>query len=98
MNDIQEQKCNFIESQYNVIEKLYNNLRLHFDRVIDHILGKDYVNYGLDVYSSDKMTCDDIINEYLKVKRERDSWKKTAIIFGIAFICMSLITVFVGVH
>ena len=91
MNDVQEQ-------QYDVIEKRYNNLRSNYDRAVDSILGVDYANYCGDIYSSDDMTCDDMICEYLRVEHERDSWKKTTIIFGIAFACMSLVVLFLGVH
>lgn len=39
----------------------YKNLREHFNSLAKEILGKDYYNLGMDVYSSDRMCCEDIL-------------------------------------
>lgn len=38
----------------------YAHLRLCFNQLIEVILGKDYYNLGLDVYSCDEVSCSDI--------------------------------------
>ena len=35
----------------------YENLRIHFRRMIHNTLGKDYYNMGMDVYECDAETC-----------------------------------------
>lgn len=76
----------------------YENLRYHFDRIVDAILGTGYWNDGLDIYTVDLRTSEDIIEEYFKVEYERDSWKKTALIFGGAFVLMAIVVLYLGVH
>ena len=38
----------------------YENLRKNFQELVDHVLGCGYYNLGADVYTCDKITCDDI--------------------------------------
>jgi len=38
----------------------YENLRKHFKKMTEKILGKDYYNMGADVYTCDEFICDDI--------------------------------------
>lgn len=46
----------------NKIELLqYQNLRMHFNRMVISILGENYYNYSYDVYEADKQSCIDII-------------------------------------
>ncbi len=39
----------------------YNNLRKHFNKMINDILGPDYYNIEMDVYQSDIACCEDTI-------------------------------------
>ena len=55
-----------------MIEKLYTNLRYHFQHMYEHILGKDYYNMSLDAYSCDEIICRDIMRTYDDLKREND--------------------------
>lgn len=41
----------------------YENLREHFGKVVESVLGKDYYNMGMDVYNCDAIACGDIIYE-----------------------------------
>jgi hypothetical protein len=38
----------------------YRNLRYHFNKLIDEVLGPGYWNEGMDVYECDRITCEDI--------------------------------------
>jgi len=38
----------------------YDSLRKHFKIMIEKILGKNYYNMEMDVYSSDQTCCEDI--------------------------------------
>lgn len=46
---------------------VYDNLRRNFNMVVDEVLGTDYYNYGMDSYTCDRLTCEDIINKKVKV-------------------------------
>ncbi|GFN32482.1 Lar family restriction alleviation protein [Paenibacillus xylaniclasticus] len=50
----------------------YDNLRKHFKQLVDDILGRDYYNEGMDVYTCDEYCCRDI---KLKLKRRWFNWK-----------------------
>ena len=45
----------------------YDNLRFHFNKIIKSVLGKDYYNMGMDVYTCDELTCKDIIKRTKKI-------------------------------
>ena len=47
-----------------VTTKLYKNLRKNYGELIRHILGDDYYNMGMDVYSTDDLSCKDLIRAY----------------------------------
>ena len=38
----------------------YDNLRKHFQHLVEYILGKGYYNTGMDVYTCDILTCEDL--------------------------------------
>ncbi len=38
----------------------YNNLRKHFKKMVNNVLGENYYNMGADVYESDRLCCEDI--------------------------------------
>lgn len=46
----------------------YANLRKEHDRLIDHVLGSDYYNMGMDVYGCDTETVNDLIQVYDNLK------------------------------
>lgn len=46
----------------------YENLRKHFRKLIEDVLGKDYYNMGADVYSCDEICCEDLRNKLIKRK------------------------------
>ena len=48
----------------------YKSLRKYFKELTDDVLGKDYYNMGSDVYSSDRITCED-----LKAKLKKRFWR-----------------------
>ena len=51
------------------IELIYKNLRKNWNKLVDEILGKDYYNMGMDTYTCDDLTCEDIIYNYHKSLR-----------------------------
>lgn len=46
----------------------YENLRNHFQELINEVLGPDYYNEGMDVYTADEFVCRDL-KDKLKKKR-----------------------------
>jgi len=38
----------------------YNSLRFNFNKMIENVLGVDYYNSAMDVYESDRISCEDI--------------------------------------
>lgn len=38
----------------------YDSLRVHFMKMIDDIMGKGYYNAGMDIYTCDQLSCEDI--------------------------------------
>ena len=57
------------EENYNlqITEHIYKNLRKNWNKLVDEILGKDYYNMGMDTYTCDDLTCEDIINKKVKI-------------------------------
>ena len=53
-----------------IMELQYENLRECFNHIVNEVLGQDYYNIGLDVYTCDKITSEDII-KILKKRRTR---------------------------
>ena len=51
----------------------YDSLRKNFQNMVDDVLGKDYYNYGMDVYECDKQCCEDITR---KAKKKTGFLKK----------------------
>lgn len=41
----------------------YDSLRKNFRELVEEVLGKDYYNMGMDVYSCDAESCEDIARE-----------------------------------
>lgn len=41
----------------------YNHLRAVFDSITETLLGKDYYNYGMDWFSCDEFTGEDIVHK-----------------------------------
>lgn len=46
----------------------YKNLRKHFSQLVEDVLGKDYYNEGMDIYTCDEYCCRDLKK---KLKEER---------------------------
>jgi hypothetical protein len=38
----------------------YANLREHFNKMVNEVLGADYYNTGMDIYQCDRICCEDI--------------------------------------
>lgn len=58
------------EKSVNTAELILSNLRHNLRRVETHVLGKDYYNMGSDVYKSDELMCDDLIEAFEEQKKE----------------------------
>lgn len=65
-----------------MVERLYKNLCESVYRVQERILGEDYYNMGMDVYTTHDIMCDDIIRQYKKVEKSSTMWRSFAIVFG----------------
>jgi len=54
----------------------YRNLRAHFNKLIDEVLGPGYWNEGMDVYECDRITCEDIarVADRSALSRLIDGW------------------------
>lgn len=63
---LQEQLDTNVEN-LKLTKLVYDNLRRNFNMVVDEVLGTDYYNYGMDSYTCDRLTCEDIINKKVKV-------------------------------
>lgn len=48
---------------------IYKELNRHYQRLIDELLGKDYYNYGMDAYSCNEESCNDMLHEIRKMKK-----------------------------
>lgn len=46
----------------------YDNLRKHFQMMVDEILGENYYNMAMDVYDCDRICCEDIIRKKVQIK------------------------------
>ena len=77
------------ENTVNVSVLILNNLRHNLRRVVEYVLGKDYYNYELDVYKSDEVMCNHLINAYEELK-DRNRELKVAIGFTWAIACLLL--------
>lgn len=49
----------------------YESLRHHFDKMTNEVLGKDYYNMGMDVYTCDEIICQDITRKAKQSALER---------------------------
>lgn len=83
------------EVKVNTVELLYSNLRKQFNKLSSSILGKNYYNMGLDVYSTDENTCDDILKTYKELEKERDMCKKAFRYSIISMLVLAIIVFFV---
>lgn len=60
---------------------VYKNLRYYFNLVVDSVLGKDYYNMGMDTYTCDKLTCEDLIRQKrIVVLKDKTNIKREQII------------------
>ena len=70
----------------NITEKLYCNLVRNFNHVVEEVLGKDYHNMGMDVYSTHDNCARDLIREYDRLKDENKRLTGDAIALFIGFL------------
>lgn len=48
---------------------IHKELNGHYQRLIDELLGKDYYNYGMDTYSCNTESCEDMLHEIRRMKK-----------------------------
>ena len=62
-----------LKKQINVL-KIYNcqyeNLRKCFSKIIKEVLGENYYNMGMDVYTCDELSAEDIIKVFKKRRKK----------------------------
>lgn len=51
------------------IYQLYRELDGHYSRLINELLGKNYYNYGTDVYSCNAESCEDMLYKIRRMKK-----------------------------
>lgn len=68
-NDLELYKKLHEQNQTTLLQ--YKNLRHHFDKMVKAVLGEDYYNVGMDVYTCDEITCEDITYEVNKTLIQR---------------------------
>lgn len=78
-----------------LLENLYQNLRTHFEGMASLILGENYYNMGVDVYTTDELTCKDILKEYDKVVEERDKYRVIARLSAGLWVAMAFLMILV---
>ena len=78
------------------MKELYENLRKHFDYLVVSILGPDYYNMAMDVYTSDDQSCKDIVQAFVTIIKKKNFWYKVAaisILLNIFFVMLVIIGV-----
>nr|DAP12161.1 MAG TPA: hypothetical protein [Caudoviricetes sp.] len=48
---------------------IHEELNGHYHRLIDELLEKDYYNYGMDAYSCNEESCNDMLHEIRRMKK-----------------------------
>ena len=48
---------------------IHEELNGHYHRLIDELLEKDYYNYGMDAYSGNEESCNDMLHEIRRMKK-----------------------------
>lgn len=71
----------------------YKNLRGDFNYLIDTILGKDYYNTEMDVYSSDDTCVRHILTKFNQLETEVTKYKILSMVLGVCSIGMTLLYV-----
>lgn len=72
--DYYQQKYEELINQDVAIQLLqYQNLRKNFNKLVECVLGEDYYNMGMDVYTCDELTCEDIAKACKKGKKWNES-------------------------
>ncbi len=57
-------KLFYDENRVSILQ--YDNLRIHFNKMVRDVLGEDYYNIGMDVCQSDRQCCEDITRKLKK--------------------------------
>lgn len=86
MDDIsQNQYEKYYEKQYRHLIKCFRDILLH------PILGDDYYNMGMDAYTCNKFSCEDLKYKYDRLKNAKRIYK---ILFIIMLIIAILLAIF----
>ena len=73
------------------ISLLYKNLRADYERLIEEILGADYYNMGMDVYTTDDLACTHMIREYRRIKKELGKWQVYGVLLSVSILILFII-------
>ena len=49
--------------------KIHRDLNEHYQKLINELLGEDYYNYGMDSYSCNSFSCEDMLHEIRRMKK-----------------------------
>ena len=69
----------------------YKNLRKNFNNLVKSILGKRYLNYSSDVYSSDIKCCEEIEWVYKSLNKDLKIYKKVTTTLIITLLIVSIL-------
>lgn len=51
------------------IYQIHRELNGHYQRLINELLGKDYYNMGMDAYSCNAESCEDMLHEIRRMRK-----------------------------
>lgn len=93
MNVIKKLKDRKREDIPEINNSVYNNLRKNYSDLVDTILGENYYNLYMDIYSNDDMIADDIKREFHDLKLYKKMFKISLVI--ILQLLIALIILFI---
>ena len=68
------------------IYQIHRELNGHYQRLINELLGKGYYNMGMDAYSCNAESCEDMLHEIRRMRKlistGRWFWYQLFILFG----------------
>jgi len=80
---IDKETLEFYKEQLRSSELRWISLHENYSIIIDEVLGKNYFNYGNDVYSCDHYSREDILKEFKELKADIKTYKLVSIILLI---------------
>ena len=80
---IDKETLEFYKEQLRLSELRWISLLENYSIIIDEVLGKNYFNYGHDVYSCDQHSREDILKEFKELKADIKTYKLVSIILLI---------------